>query len=56
MGEDNHLWVGSQLACELAKLTDMELGVQLDIVSQEYIDIYGEKAMVDCLILIQHSY
>ncbi len=50
VGEDNHLWVGSQLACELAKLTDMELDVQLDIVSQEYIDIYGEKAMVDYLI------
>ena len=24
-GEDKHLWVGSQLARELAKLTDMEL-------------------------------
>lgn len=47
--EDNHLWVGTRLAQELAQLTDMDTDVQLDIVSQEYIDIYGEKAMVDYL-------
>ncbi len=50
VGEDNHLWVGSQLACELAKLTEMESNVRLDIVSQEYIEMHGEKAMVDYLI------
>lgn len=38
--EDNHLWVGTRLAQELAQLTDMDTDVQLDIVSQEYIDIY----------------
>lgn len=47
--EDNHLLVGSQLAKKLAKLTGMDLDVQLDIVSQEYIDIYGEKQLIDLL-------
>lgn len=46
---DRHLWVGSQLAEELSKLTDMDLDVQLDIVAQEYIDIYGEKSLIDYL-------
>lgn len=48
-GDDRHLWVGSQLAKELAKLTEMDPDVQLDIVSQEYIDIYGEKNLIDYL-------
>lgn len=47
--DDKHLWVGSQLAKELSKLTDMDSDVQLDIVSQEYIDIYGEKKLVEYL-------
>lgn len=47
--EDRRLWVGSKLAQELAKLTDMDIDVQLDIVSQEYIDIYGEKQLVNYL-------
>lgn len=50
IGQDNQLWIGSKLAEELAKLTNMGSDVQLDIVSQEYIDIYGEKSMVDYLI------
>lgn len=49
-GEDNKLWVGSQLAREMSKLTDMDPEVQLDIVSQEYIDIYGESNLTDYLI------
>lgn len=48
-GEDKKLWVGTRLAEELADLTEMDRGVQLDIVSQEYIDIYGEKALVNYL-------
>lgn len=48
--EDNNLWVGSRLACEMAKLTDMEPEVQLDIVSQEYIDMYGEKSLTEYLV------
>lgn len=48
-GDDKHLWVGSRLAKELAKLTEMDPDVQLDIVSQEYIDIYGEKNLIDYL-------
>ena len=47
--EEKKLWVGGRLAKELAKLTDMDEDVQLDIVSQEYIDIYGEKRLVDYL-------
>lgn len=49
MEDDSRLWVGSELAQQLAKLTDMDSDVQLDIVSQEYIDIFGEKKMVDYL-------
>ncbi len=41
--------VGSQLAKELAKVTEMDPDVQLDIVSQEYIDIYGEIMLIDYL-------
>jgi hypothetical protein len=37
------------LAKELAKLTDMDPDVQLDIVSQEYIDMFGERALVNYL-------
>lgn len=48
-GEEGHLWVGSQLAKELAKLTDMDEDVPLDIVSQEYIDVYGESQLIDFL-------
>lgn len=46
---EKYLWVGSQLAKELAKLTGMDLDVQLDIVAQEYIDINGEKQLVEYL-------
>ena len=46
---DRHLLVGSELAKELAKLTGMDQDVQLDIVSQEYIDMYGEKQLIDYL-------
>lgn len=46
---ENKLWVGSQLAKKLAILTEMELDVQLDIVAQEYIDIYGEHRLVQYL-------
>lgn len=48
-GEDKKLWIGSQLAYELTKLTEMDTNVPLDIVSQEYIDIYGEKNLVNYL-------
>lgn len=48
-GEDNQLWVGSKLAKELTKLTEMDEDVQLDIVSQEYIDLYGERKLVEFL-------
>lgn len=48
-GDERHLWVGSQLAKELAKLTDMDSDVQLDIVSQEYIDVYGESQLINYL-------
>lgn len=48
-GDERHLMVGSQLARELAKLTDMDSDVQLDIVSQEYIDIYGERKLIEYL-------
>ena len=48
-GEDKHLLVGSELAEELANLTGMDLGVPLDIVSQEYIDMYGESQLIDYL-------
>lgn len=47
--DDRRLLVGSDLAKELAKLTGMDLDVQLDIVSQEYIDMYGEKQLVNYL-------
>ena len=47
--EDRHLLVGSELAKELADLTGMDLGVPLDIVSQEYIDMYGEDKLIDYL-------
>lgn len=46
---DKHLLVGSDLAKQLAELTGMDSDVQLDIVSQEYIDMYGEKQLVDYL-------
>lgn len=49
LDNDRHLLVGSDLAKELAELTGMDSGVQLDIVSQEYIDMYGEKQLVDYL-------
>lgn len=48
-GDDGHLLVGSDLAKKLAKLTDMDSDVQLDIVSQEYIDMYGEKQLIEYL-------
>ena len=48
-GDDRRLMIGSDLAKKLAKLTDMDSDVQLDIVSQEYIDMYGEKQLVDYL-------
>lgn len=48
-GDDRHLLVGSELAKELAQLTEMSEDVSLDIVSQEYIDIYGEKQLIDYL-------
>lgn len=47
--ENSQLLVGSDLAKELAKLTDMDSDVQLDIVSQEYIDIYGENQLIEYL-------
>ena len=47
--DDGQLWVGSILAQHLSELTDMEPDIQLDIVSQEYIERYGEKQMVDYL-------
>lgn len=47
--EERHLLVGSELAKELAGLTGMDTDVQLDIVSQEYIDMYGEKRLIDYL-------
>lgn len=47
--EARHLLVGSELAKELAGLTGMDTDVQLDIVSQEYIDMYGEKRLIDYL-------
>lgn len=47
--EDRHLLVGSELAKELADLTGMDSGVPLDIVSQEYIDMYGEDKLIDYL-------
>lgn len=43
------LWTGSKLASNMAKLTDMEENIPLDIVSQEYIDVYGEKELVKYL-------
>ena len=46
---ERNLWVGSQLAKKLAELTEMDSDVQLDIVSQEYIDMFGEKALIDYL-------
>ncbi len=49
LDNDRHLLVGSDLAKELARLTGMDSDVQLDIVSQEYIDVYGEKQLVDYL-------
>lgn len=49
LDEDRHLLVGSDLAKELAELTGMDADVQLDIVSQEYIDMFGEKQLVDYL-------
>lgn len=49
VGEDSRLMVGSDLAKELAKLTEMDPDVRLEIVSQEYIDMYGEKQLVDYL-------
>lgn len=49
LDNDRHLLIGSDLAKELAELTGMDSGVQLDIVSQEYIDMYGEKQLVDYL-------
>ena len=49
LDENRHLLAGSDLAKELAKLTGMDLDVQLDIVSQEYIDMYGEKRLIDYL-------
>lgn len=48
-GEDRHLLVGSELAKEFANLTGMDSGVPLDIVSQEYIDMYGEPQLIDYL-------
>ncbi len=48
-GDDRHLLVGSELAKKLANLTGMDSDVPLDIVSQEYIDIYGEKQLIDYL-------
>lgn len=48
-GSDKKLWVGSKLAKELAELTEMDMDVQLDIVSQEYIEIYGERNLVSYL-------
>lgn len=47
--DDGHLLVGSDLAKKLAELTDMDSDVQLDIVSQEYIDVYGEKQLIEYL-------
>ncbi len=49
VSEDRHLLVGSELAKELANLTGMDSGVPLDIVSQEYIDMYGEAQLIDYL-------
>lgn len=49
LNDERHLLVGSDLAKELAELTGMDSDVQLDIVSQEYIDMYGEKQLVDYL-------
>lgn len=48
-GDDRHLWIGSQLAKELAKKTDMDSDVQLDIVAQEYIDMFSERDLIDYL-------
>ena len=47
--EDRSLWTGAKLAKKLAELTDMDEELSLDIVSQEYIDIYGEKQLVEYL-------
>lgn len=46
---DKNLWTGSKLASDMARLTGMDDNVPLDIVSQEYIDIYGEKQLVEYL-------
>lgn len=49
VGGNRHLLVGSELAKELANLTGMDSSVPLDIVSQEYIDMYGESQLIDYL-------
>lgn len=46
---EKKLLVGSQLARKLAELTELDVEAPLDIVSQEYIDRFGEKALVDFL-------
>lgn len=47
--DERNLWVGSKLAEKLAELVEMDANVQLDIVSQEYIDLFGEKRLVEYL-------
>lgn len=46
---DNSLWIGSKLAKNMAKELEMDEDIPLDIISQEYIDMYGEKQLVDYL-------
>jgi hypothetical protein len=48
-GEEGRLLVGSALAKKLAELTGLDPDEQLDIVSQEYIDMYGEAQLIDYL-------
>ena len=49
VGDEKKLWVGSKLASKMAELTEMDQDVQLDIVSQEYIDIFGEEKLIKYL-------
>ena len=37
---DNSLWIGSQLAKNMAKELEMDEDIPLDIISQEYIEMY----------------
>lgn len=47
--DDKTLWKGKILAQKLAEKTGMDEDTTLDIVSQEYIDLFGEKKMIQYL-------